>query len=200
MLISLAGERIGGYPRFHTYYCKKIEEMHNQGRKHRYKASGKKDGKFFLIKEKEEWYEALNICSYCLTLYNQQFKSDKTKKNFPYEEWITSSVCDPNLPKVELDFCTIPNCYTDSWSQISNKRKEQEKYKCQNCYKNFEEKICRKFLQTHHIDANKRNNTKENLKVLCIACHSKEPYHGHIKQNPVYKEWLKSKCFKIHNK
>ena len=98
-------------------------------------------------------------------------------------------------------FETIPRLYTKDWNKISKKRKEQVGYKCEACGVNFSlKKDCQKFLHTHHIDADKSNNIRENLKVLCIECHSKEHNHSHIKHNKQYKEWLKSPCFKIQKK
>ena len=184
-------------PRFHIYKCKKIKEMQSSGKQHRYKASTGKNNKFYLIKRDKQWNETLEICSFCLEKYNEQFNSNKTKQNFPIKKWIDTPMSDSELPKVELDICTVPNCYTENWTKISKKRKEQEDYICQECGKDFSDKECKRFLHVHHIDANKRNNTPENLKVLCIECHCKKPDHGHIKQSNEYKKWLKSKCSKI---
>lgn len=189
-----------GYPRFHIYECEKIKEMSMRGRNHRYKASKGKDNKFYLIKKDKKGNEFLEICSYCLNKYNNQYNSNETKQSFPLKEWIENPTNDSDLPKVELDICTVPNRYTESWPKISRKRKEQEQYICQECGKDFSDKECKKFLHVHHIDADKRNNTRENLKVLCIECHCKEHSHGHMKQNSMYKEWLISKCFKIQTK
>ena len=189
-----------GYPKFHIYFCKTIEEMQNKGKKHKYKASSRKDGRFYLIKEKKRWNEPLEICSNCLTLYNDQFREYKTKKNFPLKEWIKNPMSDSELPKVALDICTVPNRYTDNWHKISKTVKERENYICQTCKKDFSSKECKKFLHVHHNDSDKRNNTIENLIPLCIECHSKKHNHGHMKQNSMYKKWLKSKCFKTQNK
>ncbi len=46
---------------------------------------------------------------------------------------------------------------------------ERDNHQCTNC--GTEEKI-----MIHHIDQDKRNNTLENLIVLCISCHPK--IHG----------------------
>ena len=185
------------YPRFHINECKKIKDMKAKGRKYRYRASIAKNNKFYLIRNEKQWYEAIKICSYCLTQYNEKYNSSYTKESFPLIEWIRNPMNANQFPKVKLGICTVPNCYTKSWSKISDKRREQVKYTCQECNKDFSDKECQRFLHTHHIDANKRNNIKENLKVLCIECHSKEYHHAHIKKSNQYNEWLKSKCSKI---
>ena len=185
-----------GSPRFHIYECKKIKEMQTQGKNHRYKASRGKNNKFYLIKKDKQWYETLKICYHCLNQYNDQHNSNETKQSFPLNEWIENPMSASQLPKVELDICTVPNRYTENWPKISRKLKEQEQYFCQECGKDFSDKECKKFLHVHHMDADKRNNTRENLKVLCIECHCKEHNHKHMKQSSMYKEWLRSKCFK----
>ncbi len=47
-----------------------------------------------------------------------------------------------------------------------------------------------KFLDTHHIDGQKNNNHENNLKVLCVKCHSEEPMHAHMRQDSRYKEFI----------
>lgn len=189
-----------GYPKFHIYSCKKIKEMKDEGRGYRYKASGQENGEFYLIKKDKKFYQTLEICHYCLELYNVQFGISHTKKDFPLKEYIKNPLSNSNLPKVNLDICTIPNCYQKNWAEISKKRKEQEKDICFDCERNFSSLVCKEFLDTHHVDADKRNNIRENLKVLCIECHSEKYNHGHIKHSDRYKKWLKSQCFKIQNK
>ena len=182
------------YPRFHIYECETIVGMKNQGRKHRYRVSSRTDGKFYLIKNDKKWSENLKICSHCLSQYNQNFKNNKTKETFSLKKWIDNPISNSGFHEMELDICTVPNCYTKSWAEISKKRKEQAGYICQNCKKDFSSKICKEFLHTHHKNSDRKNNTKENLKVLCIECHSKEYNHQHIRQSSQYKKWLKSNC------
>ncbi len=183
-----------GHPRFHIYRCKKIEEMQEKGKKHRYKASSRKDDSFLLVKKNKEWEESLDICSFCLTLYNKQFKTKKTKQSFLVKEYIEASINHLEFLDVPEDYCTIPNDYTKSWSKISSVVKEQANYICSNCLDDFSKPECKKFLHTHHIDGDKKNNIQGNLKALCIACHSKEPDHAHIRNNPQYREFLNSGC------
>ena len=180
-------------PRFHIYKCEKIQEKSKEGEFHRYKISGRKDKQFLLIRNDEKWYKTLEICWYCLKLYNKKKNCDETKESFPFEKWIKNPLSGLDLPKVELDICTIPNIYTESWSKISKKLREQKKYLCERCGRDFSNQECKKFLHVHHIDSDKRNNTRKNLKVLCIECHSDEFNHSHIKQGFLYKEWLKIK-------
>ena len=180
-----------GLPKFHIYQCKTIMEMKSRGKQKRYRLSSKTNGEFYLIKNSKKWTETLKICNHCRKKYDKQ-----TIAPFSLKEWLENPFNDSNLPKVSLDFCTVPNRYTDSWTKISRTRKKQVNYECQNCKKDFSDPICQKFLHTHHKDSDKRNNTRENLEVLCIECHSNEYNHQHIKQSDMYKEWLSSECKK----
>ena len=183
-----------GYPRFHIYSCDKIKEMYKKGKKQRYKASSRKDGSFLLVKKNKEWEQSLDICSFCLTLYNKQFKIRKTKQSFLVKEYIEAPINHLEFSGVPEDYCTIPNDYTKSWSKISSIVKEQANYICSKCWNDFSEPVCKRFLHTHHIDGDKKNNIQGNLKALCIDCHSKEPDHAHIRKTPQYKEFLNSSC------
>jgi hypothetical protein len=40
-------------------------------------------------------------------------------------------------------------------------------------------------LHTHHINGNKTNNERNNLRVLCADCHKKQPHHGHVYVNHI---------------
>ena len=191
---SYKKERNHKYPKFHIYSCKTIEEMKSKNKKHRYKASSRQDGLFYLIKKEKKWYEALEICQNCLTLYNSHFKVQKTKKNFPLQGYIKKPIRHSWFADISIDHCTVPNSYTKSWQAISQIIKKQYNYLCSTCSRDFSTPECKKFLHTHHINADKRDNNRENLKVLCIECHSKEHNHSHIKQSREYKEYLKSHC------
>lgn len=177
-----------GEPRFHIYHCEKIKEMTEKGRRYRYRASSG-IGKFHLIKGKKEWNSFLEICSYCLILYNEKFKQEKGKNNFVIKDYINHSIQKFDFQEVKWDICTIPNAYIKNWNQMSKKIKESRNYECESCKADCSSKNLKRFLHTHHIDANKRNNTLGNLKVLCILCHAEEYNHRHIKSTPQYKEY-----------
>lgn len=75
-----------------------------------------------------------------------------------------------NRKYTELD--KLKDGYTVDWKQISWARREMDGYKCQNCeidLSNYDDQF---FLEVHHIDGNKTNNAKYNLKSLCVLCHS----------------------------
>jgi len=52
------------------------------------------------------------------------------------------------------------------WKQIRKKILERDDYTCQYC--SVERKT---FMQVNHIDGNPKDNSEENLEVICSACH-----------------------------
>jgi len=62
--------------------------------------------------------------------------------------------------------------YTVDWKQISWAVREKDKYTCQSCGRNLANHEYQFFLEVHHIDGDKKNNSRSNLKSLCVLCHS----------------------------
>lgn len=68
-----------------------------------------------------------------------------------------------------------PIDYTGDWAGISRQRKVASGYKCSECGVMVLEQWDR-LLHTHHINGIKNDNHIGNLRVMCVACHSK--HHG----------------------
>ena len=51
-------------------------------------------------------------------------------------------------------------------------------------------------LQVHHKDGVKWNDSRENLVVLCLVCHSNEPGHNKMKKTKQYSRALRLKYSK----
>jgi hypothetical protein len=64
--------------------------------------------------------------------------------------------------------------YTDDWNIVSRKRKEECNWTCSGCNVMLMRDNNKMFLDTHHLNRNKKDNSKENLKVLCRLCHRDE--------------------------
>jgi len=182
-------------PKFHIFECQTITKMRNNNRGHRYKKASGNDGEFWIIRGNDKRFSPLNICNYnCLEQYNRIYQKNKRVNDFNVEEYLNEPLkhIEPYI-KVENDMTTIPTSYANNWSNISNGQKEYHKWICQKCFIDLSNKSMRKFLHTHHMDANISNNKHENLEVLCIECHSNEFQHSHIKETASYKEFIRYK-------
>lgn len=81
------------------------------------------------------------------------------------------------------------NEYSNLQADLSRVIREKNGWKCANCETDFSER--HQYLQMHHMDGNKANNTPDNLVPLCIVCHSKQRGHSHLMNAPLYAECLK---------
>lgn len=89
---------------------------------------------------------------------------------------------------------TAPNdVYTRDFSEISRAVREERDWVCEKCGTSLASPDLRKYLHVHHVDGRKWNNERRNLRVLCIACHSEESDHGHLKSSAQYKEYIRFK-------
>ncbi len=166
--------------------------MRKNNREHRYKKASRSDGLFWIIEGTKGDYRKLKFCKYCLKCYNEVYSTNETVSGFNIKSYMKQSLkhLEPYITN-EIDMTTCPKRYADGWEEISRDTKEKHNWTCQECSCDLSEN--RKYLHTHHIDADISNNDPENLKVLCIECHAKEYQHDHIKATPLYKEFVKNK-------
>lgn len=54
--------------------------------------------------------------------------------------------------------------YNYEYKRIRKEVLRESRFKCSSCGSPY-------FLRTHHVDFNRENNAKENLRVLCHECH-----------------------------
>jgi hypothetical protein len=86
------------------------------------------------------------------------------------------------------DSDTAPaNVYSDDWPRVSLAARSQAGWRCQQCRLDLSPHHLRKFLQTHHQNGQRNDNRRENLMVLCVECHAKQPNHNHMKNTPDYR-------------
>ena len=92
---------------------------------------------------------------FCSNNCSTLFRNEKLLSNFINGHYINNG--NSKLPKVLRDFLYKKN-----------------NYKCQLCnYEGYNIKTGNSILQIHHIDGNTKNNTPENLQVICPNCHAK---------------------------
>ncbi len=174
--------------KFHITDCTTLQEMRRKRKfDERYVATNRTDGKFTvnflerfgrrLVREGRQC--ELHVCKNCLSLLNYQDYSHSTpgRKNeirdtFDRKEFFDKYGSQITTKPKYTDETAPVNTYTDDWDEVSRRCKEEAEWKCEECQADLEQSRRRKFLHVHHIDGQKHNNKRENLKVLCIECHA----------------------------
>jgi len=186
--------------RYHIYRCQTITDMFNSGRKHRYKINSRDNGRFFFTFTnsrgqilKQEKNQKLNICKNCLRKFLNRYANDRDVQNFNLKEFHQQNrgFFDFDTTDIEKGEFAQPNVYTQNWNRISTQIKIKKEYRCESCGFKAPDNYHKKFIHTHHINGDKQNNTMDNLKVLCIKCHSDvDMYHKRIKSSENYREFV----------
>lgn len=93
----------------------------------------------------------------------------------------------------ELFSTHIQDGYIAEWNKISLCIREQQDWICSSCRLQLKEPHLRRFLHVHHINRVRNDNSPENLRVLCIKCHSAQEGEGHqnLKNKSEYQEYIK---------
>jgi len=188
-----------GPPKFHIANCDTLKKAIHGGNSDKYVVSTKTDGTFKIriLPNVGERVVKLKVCKNCLDWLNYKKYAELDNKqqrnnicdNFSirdfFEQYKTTDIVQPKYS----DNTAPTNDYPKNWDTISHRQKRLKKFICEKCGINFESKP--KFLHVHHIDRKKYNNCPENLKVLCVVCHSKQGTdHEHIKCSREYKEFM----------
>tara|TARA_B100000575_G_C23051354_1_gene605211 strand:+ start:90 stop:941 length:852 start_codon:yes stop_codon:yes gene_type:complete len=188
--------------KYHLCYCKTLQEMESKGRfKSRYVVTQRTDGQFLIdvidaysgsyIYE-DELYK-MNVCKNCLNSLHSKYLNDSI---FLYDNFNLSNFIKKyntgHLKRPLHTASSMPkNKYSENWSLTSKKLRQDAGYECSKCQKNFEKNL--DLLQVHHKDGVKWNDSKDNLIVLCLVCHSNEPGHKKMKKTKKYLKALELK-------
>ncbi|MFM4771870.1 HNH endonuclease [Aeromonas caviae] len=187
----LADGKQRGAKRVHVAECKTIIGMRERGRfNDRYDVINRMDGFFPVFGSEYHSHEnitgeaELAVCQNCLALLNHKNFSnlswgDKAKlvDDFSYANFFeTYSSYFKSLPKSTVVLQS--GSYTPDWPAISSKLRNELDYTCEQCGVNLTKQT--KLLHVHHINGNKADNSRKNLRALCADCHKKQPHHGHL--------------------
>src|SRR6266702_5808661 len=185
-------------PRFHIAHCPTLKNMSEEGRSHRYLISAKIDGTFKLNvirgdKMKTET-QPLNVCQNCLgALEFNGFKNNLSRRERkPHVDAFTPANFFEQYPRLldgighdEENVAPI-NAYPTDFPQISNQVRAVAGWRCQEvtCRYDCSPPSLRQYLHVHHLNGNRADSSRRNLKAVCIECHAKQPRHSQLKNIP----------------
>lgn len=157
-------DRYGTRPKFHTHKCEKIQEFIEAGTfRQRYEWSNSKTNTIIDTTSRREYpNEVLSVCSFCKNLILREIG---TTAEFAE---ILKALNPPPL-EIEVDV----NGYVKGWERESRIIREKADYQCSKCRIKIDRPVHRDWIQVHHLNGNKTDNSLENLDCLCICCHSK---------------------------
>ena len=190
-------------PKYHFMTCQTIEDMQKRKKHEKYVANSRNDGVFHLnliTKGKvDKITQRLNVCQNCLSgitfdgfdSFMPRDKKQAIVEAFTPENFfkVYPGSLHRTVPEYSWENSPIDD-YTRDFPEISRKKRAEAGWRCQSCSKDLSSNADRRFLHIHHI-GRKDNNSAENLKVLCIACHAKEENHSHLQDHPDYKSFEK---------
>ncbi|MGL4448354.1 MAG: HNH endonuclease, partial [Shewanella sp.] len=81
-----------------------------------------------------------------------------------------------SLPTSNLG--SLAGNYTADWKSISKSLRHSVDFCCEHCEVNLTKHP--ELLHVHHINGNKSDNDRKNLRALCMDCHKKQPNHEHL--------------------
>ena len=184
-------------PKFHLADCVTLETMRSINKYDRYVVSNQTDGLFPVRaydhlterREQEEILARIQPCKNCLKELDYEgfdgashIERRRIFEHFDLMEFFAT---------YETMFRTLPRLtrqsmgegqYTSDWAKISARLRREANWTCSECAVNCSND--KDLLHVHHRDGNRGNNRRNNLQVLCIDCHSKQPAHSRLRPSP----------------
>lgn len=159
----------GKPPKYHICQCQVIQQFMAEGRfKESYRYANTEE---VIVQDldnhrREVAMRKLPLCSFCARMMKRHFQSNMNSNDFVEILKAAGEATEEESKEVDIFG------YVKDWPKISEAKRELENYTCEQCGYQANNAFVHRFIQVHHIDGNKLNNKKENLKCLCIRCHS----------------------------
>lgn len=196
--------------RFHIAECQTLADMRRKGRFERYVVTNRMTGVFKVdwlnsdTKERGETQAELKVCKNCLKELNWRgYDRPSDRLMFPDGTrldrngiWETFSISEflmdystffHSKPKRRDDNAGLNN-YVQDWPQISELKRRQAKWRCEQC--SVDLSAHPSVLHCHHRNGVVTDNSFTNLMVLCALCHAAQPSHGHMHVLPRDKQTI----------
>ena len=174
--------------RMHVAFCMHLEKMKQNGKYDtKYFATQRIDDHFSIHDNKSDrkGHAALKVCKYCLNKLNYDGYAVPGRgkgaifKDFSFEAFFARYASFfSSHPQREAPRTPREKGYTEDWKEVSRRYRTSQDYCCEECSVDLNDYPY--LLHSHHVNANKQDNRDENLRALCIDCHSKQPYHDHM--------------------
>lgn len=184
----------GKSKKFHLFDCKTLMKMEREGRFERYVVTRRTDGKFPVFwrdqtnSEGDEVEAQLKVCQNCLYSINWRgFRGARFEKRrrivdeFSIAEFLLEHATFFQRRPSETDKTALPNYYVRNWRDVSVRHKVYAGWRCEGCKVLLEKSTLRKCLHCHHVNGNRRDNSRKNIRVLCALCHREQFLHGGMK-------------------
>ena len=185
--------------KFHIAECSTIGQMRRKGRFDRYVATNRQDGKFLVeATDTDGEFEAqLLVCMNCLKeldwkgCRNSDWDTIRVlRKEFSLQDFFAEYTTFFSQRPRYTDLTAPRGGYAKDWHRRSTRTKQSRGYCCEKCGANFSNH--KDLLHTHHKNGVTSDDRDGNLAVLCLLCHSEQPYHGRVKPSYTQREIIES--------
>ena len=177
---------------FHLCWCKYLAQVKGVNLKKYFAATSRHDGYFLVetlldnINSIPPTLKKLVVCKECFNIM-RLYSKGYSLKNFNIQDYYDAQL--KLNKKTSMHFRDIQNSsfndmYVYNWREIREFTLKLQQFTCQRCKRKMARNIDEykdliwsdpsKRLEVHHKDRNKRNNSLDNLEVLCMLCHDRE--------------------------
>ena len=182
--------------RFHVGECQTIKDMRSKGRFERYVVATRQDG-LFLVEaiDLDKAFEArLLVCKNCLSQLNWKgyanSRAVKVWEEFSLQDFFAEFTTFFSSRPRYTDRTAPPGGYARGWPRLANRLKRARGWRCAECGVNLSD--YQSLLHGHHKNGVTSDNRPENIVVLCLLCHSEQPYHGRVQPSDTDRKIIES--------
>lgn len=155
-----------GFPKFHLFKCKTIETFLQKKIFDQYYLYSTANVNDIIERNTDEVFKdvSLCLCENCRRILRMM-----QQEEFENTEDFYNVMGGGNTMEGDLEVDLFG--YVREWRRISAFYRKKKNYTCEKCGIRLDG-INKRFLEVHHIDGDKLHNSENNLKCLCIECHS----------------------------